>query len=124
MPARVLTVAFDACEMDLALPWAERGFLPTIGALLGDAASVETRSAPGLFAGAVWPSIMTGLSPEFPVYAWADNKGYSAPEHVEALRRHGPSPYHRQTWRLPFTQGAAGPLEWDGTVGAGDDVLL
>jgi len=63
MPARVLTVAFDACEMDLALPWAERGFLPTIGALLGDAASVETRSAPGLFAGAVWPSIMTGLSP-------------------------------------------------------------
>ena len=68
--------------------------------------------------------IMTGLSPDFPVYAWADNKGYSAPEHVEALRRHGPSLHHRRTWRLPFTEGAAGPLEWDDTVGAGDDVLL
>ena len=63
MPARVLMVAFDACEMELVLPWAERGLLPSIGALLRDAASVETRSAPGLFAGAVWPSIMTGLSP-------------------------------------------------------------
>jgi ribonuclease HII len=72
-------------------------------------------------------AMMTALAPDFPVYAWADNKGYSAPEHVEALRRHGPSPHHRQTWRLPFTTGAAGlgePLEWEGTVGAGDDVLL
>jgi hypothetical protein len=57
MPARVLAVAFDACEMDLVLPWAACGRLPSIGALLHDAASVETRSAPGLFAGAVWPSI-------------------------------------------------------------------
>jgi len=71
--------------------------------------------------------IMTELAPEYPIYAWADNKGYSAPEHVEALRRHGPSPYHRQTWRLPLAQGGAGvegPLEWDASVAAGDDVLL
>jgi ribonuclease HII len=46
-------------------------------------------------------AMMTALSPQFPQYAWADNKGYSAPEHVEALRRFGPSPHHRQTWRLP-----------------------
>lgn len=71
--------------------------------------------------------IMTELAPEYPIYAWADNKGYSAPEHVEALRLHGPSPYHRQTWRLPLAQGGAGiegPLEWDASVAAGDDVLL
>jgi ribonuclease HII len=71
--------------------------------------------------------IMTGLAPEFPVYAWADNKGYSAPEHVEALRTHGPSPHHRTTWRLPLSQGGAGlegPLEWDASATAGDDVLL
>lgn len=71
--------------------------------------------------------IMTELSPEFPIYAWADNKGYSAPEHVEALRRHGPSPHHRQTWRLPLAEGGAGvegALQWDASVAAGDDVLL
>ena len=71
--------------------------------------------------------IMTELAPEYPVYAWADNKGYSAPEHVEALRLHGPSPYHRQTWRLPLADGSsygAGPVEWDPPSGAGEDVLL
>lgn len=71
-------------------------------------------------------AMMTDLAPDFPVYCWADNKGYSAPEHVEALRRHGPSPHHRQTWRLPLAGGAtlAGRLEWDDATGAGDDVLL
>jgi ribonuclease HII len=67
-------------------------------------------------------AIMTSLAPDFPVYAWADNKGYSAPEHVEALRRHGPSQHHRQTWRLPLADS------FDGRCGeltaAGDDVLL
>ncbi len=72
-------------------------------------------------------AMMTALAPDFPVYAWHDNKGYSAPEHVEALRRHGPSVHHRQTWRLPLALGlasSAGPLEWDPTTGPGDDVLL
>jgi ribonuclease HII len=71
-------------------------------------------------------AMMTALAPDFPVYCWADNKGYSAPEHVEALRRHGPSPHHRRTWRLPLAGGIGlgERLEWDGSVGAGDDVLL
>jgi ribonuclease HII len=69
-------------------------------------------------------AIMTALSPDFPHYAWADNKGYSAPEHFEALRRYGPSEHHRQTWRLPFTEGLVGPVQWDPTVSTGDDVLL
>jgi ribonuclease HII len=68
--------------------------------------------------------IMQRLSPEYPAYAWADNKGYSAPEHIEALRRLGPTEHHRQTWRLPLTQGGSGPLDWDATLEAGDDVLL
>lgn len=72
-------------------------------------------------------AMMTELHPQFPRYAWADNKGYSAPEHLEALRRHGPTEHHRQTWRLPFVGGIAGPVEWDpGQAPAehGDDVLL
>ncbi|MBD7918893.1 ribonuclease HII [Cellulomonas sp. Sa3CUA2] len=39
-----------------------------------------------------------------PEYRWEDNKGYAAPEHVAALREHGPSPLHRRSWRLPTLQ--------------------
>lgn len=38
---------------------------------------------------------------EFPMYGWEGNKGYSAPEHFEALRLHGPCDYHRRSWNLP-----------------------
>jgi ribonuclease HII len=31
----------------------------------------------------------------YPQYGLAQNKGYSTPDHLEALRRHGPSPLHR-----------------------------
>ncbi len=31
----------------------------------------------------------------YPQYGLAQNKGYGTPEHLEALRRHGPSPLHR-----------------------------
>jgi len=36
-----------------------------------------------------------------PRYGWHDNKGYSAPEHAEAIRRHGPCEQHRRSWSLP-----------------------
>jgi ribonuclease HII len=38
---------------------------------------------------------------EHAVYGWTENKGYAAPEHLDALRRHGPSVWHRRSWRLP-----------------------
>ena len=31
-----------------------------------------------------------------PHYGWATNVGYGTPEHLEALRRHGPTPLHRK----------------------------
>jgi ribonuclease HII len=44
---------------------------------------------------------MVALSASHPRYAWADNKGYAAPAHVEALAQHGPTELHRRSWRLP-----------------------
>src|SRR4029078_9548031 len=41
-----------------------------------------------------------------PVYGWSFNKGYSAPEHVSALRRHGACGQHRRSWSLPGTEAA------------------
>ncbi|WP_395726766.1 ribonuclease HII [Nakamurella sp.] len=46
-------------------------------------------------------AILTDLSPAYPVYRFAENKGYGTPEHVAALREHGPSAMHRRSWRLP-----------------------
>src|SRR5881398_1010873 len=46
--------------------------------------------------------------PVFPVYGLASNKGYSTPRHLTALREHGPSPLHRQSfapvWNAPVPQ--------------------
>ncbi|WP_229673774.1 ribonuclease HII [Nakamurella endophytica] len=39
-------------------------------------------------------------------YGFAVNKGYGTPEHITALRRHGPSVLHRRSWRLPLAGGA------------------
>lgn len=48
----------------------------------------------------------------FPVYGLASNKGYCTPRHLAALREHGPSPLHRQSfapvWSAPIPQEVLG----------------
>jgi len=46
-------------------------------------------------------AVMTGLAEEFPGYGWETNKGYGTADHLDALRRLGPTPHHRVSWRLP-----------------------
>ncbi len=48
-------------------------------------------------------AMMVDLAQQHPEYGWALNKGYSAPDHVDALRRLGPTPLHRRSWNLPGT---------------------
>jgi ribonuclease HII len=43
--------------------------------------------------------MMTELSKEFPNYFWAENKGYAAPEHLEAIKSFGATKYHRVSWK-------------------------
>ena len=42
--------------------------------------------------------IMRGLAEAHPLYGWERNVGYATPEHVEALRRHGPTVHHRRNF--------------------------
>ncbi len=42
--------------------------------------------------------LMIGHDAEYPGYGWTSNKGYSTPEHFDALARLGPSALHRLTW--------------------------
>ncbi|HYN30344.1 MAG TPA: ribonuclease HII [Dermatophilaceae bacterium] len=64
-------------------------------------------------------AIMVGLEGEHPAYRWDENKGYAAPEHLEALRRHGPSPLHRRSWRLPGAVDEALDRPRHGSAGDG-----
>lgn len=40
------------------------------------------------------------LHEEFPAYNWKKNKGYPTAEHREAIKKYGPTPYHRKSFRL------------------------
>jgi ribonuclease HII len=45
--------------------------------------------------------VMVALHEQYREYEWASNKGYGAPDHLEAIRRRGPCVQHRQSWNLP-----------------------
>lgn len=55
---------------------------------------------------------MCELDREYPQYGLKSHKGYSTPEHIDALRRHGPCPLHRRSFR-PVAQTS---LPWDNPI--------
>lgn len=73
----------------------------------GDALSASIAAA-SILAKVERDRILCDWDPVFPVYGLASNKGYSTPHHLAALRQHGPSPLHRQSfapvWNSPVPQ--------------------
>ena len=61
-------------------------------------------------------AIMVELARRFPEYGWHLNKGYSAPEHIAALRRLGPSHLHRVSWNLPGVGEEMDPSQFPGVI--------
>ena len=53
---------------------------------------------------------MDALAEEYPQYDWKSNKGYPTKKHREAVRRYGPTPYHRMSFNL---LGGTGELSID-----------
>ncbi|WP_018675661.1 ribonuclease HII [Riemerella columbina] len=47
--------------------------------------------------------LMIQLHEEFPEYGWNKNFGYATKQHREALVKHGPTPHHRQSFRLDYS---------------------
>ena len=43
---------------------------------------------------------MNKIHEEFPMYNWNKNKGYPTKEHREAIKKYGPSKYHRISFKL------------------------
>jgi len=81
--------------------------LPQRGIIHGDALSASIAAA-SILAKVERDRMISEWDPVFPVYGLRSNKGYSTPHHLAALREHGPSPLHRQSfapvWNAPIPQ--------------------
>ena len=86
----------DAMQLDCDLP--QRAIIH------GDALSASVAAA-SILAKVERDRMLCEWDAVFPVYGLASNKGYSTPHHLAALREHGPSPLHRQSfgpvWNAP-----------------------
>ena len=66
----------------------------------GDARSAVVAAA-SIVAKVHRDGLLTELHQADPRYGFAEHKGYATPEHIRALKEHGPSPHHRSAfWRV------------------------
>ena len=92
-------VLIDAMKLDCTVPQQ--------AIIHGDALSASIAAA-SIIAKVYRDRMIAEWDPIFPVYGLRSNKGYSTPKHLTALREHGPSPLHRQSfapvWNAPVPQ--------------------
>ncbi|HUO16450.1 MAG TPA: ribonuclease HII [Verrucomicrobiae bacterium] len=83
--------------------------VPQQAIIHGDALSASIAAA-SILAKVERDRMMCEWDAIFPLYGLASHKGYSTPKHIAALREHGPSPLHRQSfapvWQNPVPQQA------------------
>jgi len=91
-PAHVI-VDGDRCPSLAGLP-----LDCTIEAVIAGDASVTCVGAGSIVAKVARDRFMRDLELRYPGYGFAAHKGYGTPEHLDALRRLGPSPVHRRSF--------------------------
>ena len=91
LPARTGVVLLDGKHDYIGRPWSVRT------AVKADLRSVSVAAA-SVLAKVHRDTLMAELGETCPDFAFADNAGYPAPAHVEALTAQGPTPYHRLSW--------------------------
>lgn len=72
-----------------------------VGIIKGDARSVSIAAA-SILAKVTRDAVMTEYDKVYPGYGFASNKGYGSSEHIEALKKLGPTPIHRKTFIRSF----------------------
>ena len=73
--------------------------LPSKSIVKGDLKS-HTIAAASILAKTHRDRIMLDLHAQHPHYGWNTNVGYPTAAHYAALKKHGPTPYHRTSFRL------------------------
>ena len=67
----------------------------------GDAKSVSIAAA-SIVAKVTRDRLMEEYDAHIPEYGFASNKGYGSAQHIEALKKYGPSPIHRRSFLTHF----------------------
>ena len=67
-------------------------------AIVGGDATTRCISAASIVAKQHRDALMTAEHERHPAYGFCRHKGYGTPEHLAALRTHGPSPLHRRSF--------------------------
>ena len=83
---------------------------PQRNIIKGDARSASIAAA-SILAKVTRDRLMLDLDAQYPGYGFAHHKGYGTPEHLDALRRLGPSPLHRRSF-APVQQCAQAALDF------------
>ena len=75
--------------------------IPQVPIIKGDAKSVSIAAA-SIIAKVTRDRLMMQYEEVLPGYGFAKHKGYGSKEHIEAIRRLGPTPIHRRTFIKNF----------------------
>ena len=82
-------VLIDAMPLDIDID--------TTSIIKGDAKSISIAAA-SVIAKVTRDRMMVEFDKIYPEYDFAGNKGYGSPTHIEALKKIGPTPIHRQSF--------------------------
>ena len=80
-------------------PFGPYGFKDYQTVVHGDATYASIAAA-SVLAKTYRDDFMRHLSAEFPQYGWDRNMGYPTPEHIEAIRKYGYTPWHRKSFHV------------------------
>ena len=75
--------------------------IPQVPIIKGDAKSASIAAA-SIVAKVTRDRMMVEYDKTLPGYGFASNKGYGSSEHIEALKKYGPSPIHRASFITHF----------------------
>ncbi len=90
--------------------------LPFRNVIRGDSKSLSIAAA-SIVAKVTRDHLMRSYDAHFPVYGFARHKGYPTPQHLEAIRSHGPCEIHRRSFRMPVPDSGLDEPHAKGRVG-------
>ncbi|MBR4775032.1 MAG: ribonuclease HII [Bacteroidales bacterium] len=80
-------------------PFGPYGFKDYRTVVHGDATYASIAAA-SILAKTCRDDFMRQLAQEYPQYGWERNMGYPTPDHIDAIRRYGYTPWHRKSFHV------------------------
>jgi len=115
LPLRPCHLLVDAERVDCDVP--------QTALIHGDAISASIAAA-SILAKVERDAILCQWHKMYPLYDLASNKGYSTPKHEEALRLHGPTPQHRQSFAPVWMASTQQTLAFEEVEAVDEEAML